>query len=336
VHARLARGVTTLSLGAVLILAGSPVVAQSPSPSSPAASPTPGSTPDTSIQPSPLPVVHHRVGGLGFDHPASWTVRPSGVEMRTITVEEFIGTAPSTAWCNETVNAVTCEVDLALEPGTVSVVIEDVGGPPMPDPFERAQDPPPGTAVVYVDGVPALLTRESDTFDPSASHAVSLFVPYPDRIIGGTRIRAEAEGPGEEVLWAQVDDLLASVHYEPALRSTDQMGDEAAAAAARQAIERLAESDPAFACFPRTPGASRSAVVRQLPFYSRLDRRLPVTCSTAIEGTPLELWKMALTSAWTAGPDRTAGSMTTTVWVGPDGDPGMTSGGGGDDPPYWP
>ena len=54
-----------------------------------------------------------------------------------------------------------------------------------------------------------------------------------------TTVRAEVQGPGEDLLWAQVDDLLASVHYEPALQPTDRM-DEAAGVArpGRQRAQR--------------------------------------------------------------------------------------------------
>ena len=336
-QARLARGVTTLALGVALILAGSPVVAQSPSPASATASPAPGSSPGpTSIQPSPVPVVHRRVGRVGFDYPASWTVRPSGVNMRYITVVEFIGTAPSTAGCTHTANSTSCGVDMALGPSTVSVLVEQFDGPTMADPFTRAEHASGETSVVQIDGAPALLTRTPSATDPTETSAVTLTVPDPGQLFAATTVRAEVQGPGEDLLWAQVDDLLASVHYEPALQPTDRMDEAAGVTAAARAIERLAKGDPTFACFPRTPGTSRAATVRRLPFYTRLDRRLPVTCSTAIEGTSLELWKMSLTSAWTAGPDRTAGSMTTTVWVGLDGEPGMTSSGEFDPPPYLP
>ena len=162
--------------------------------------------------------------------------------------------------------------------------------PVIDTPFERAEDPPPGTRVVDIDGVPAFLRREAD--------AIELFVPAPDDIFGGTRFRAGVLGPGEAAIWQQVEDLLASVHYEPPLQPTDRLGEEAAAAAARAVVEHKASQDGAYACFPRTPGRSRHAVVRRLPGYSRLHRKLPVTCSTEIEGTPLEVWKMTLTSSW--------------------------------------
>ena len=314
-------------LALVIVLPVSGVEVVTPSPSAPPTGAAPIVSTGPSPEPSPTAVVHHRVGRLGLDYPAEWTLRPADVLMRHTHVIEFIGTAPSTAGCT-TVGALTsCGVDHALEPGTVSVAVEEPGGPLTIDtPFERAEDPPPGTTVVEIDGVPAFLTREAD--------AIELFVPAPDRIFGGTRLRAMVRGPGDEALWEQVEGLLASVRYEPPLQPTDQLDEEAAAAAARAAVEQKASHDRAYACFPRTPGRSRHAVVQRLPGYSRLHRRLPVTCSTEIEGTPLEVWKMTLTSSWTDGPRRSAGSAAETVWIGPDGEYLTTSRGG--DPPYWP
>ena len=322
--------ISTIVASILALVIVAPASGQEIETSGPSATP-PGAAPSVSSRPAPEPsaeaLVHHRVGRLGLDVPAEWTVRPADVLMRSTHVIEFIGTAPSTAGCTTDGDLTRCGVDLALEPGTVSVAVEEPGGPVRIDtPFERAEDPPPGTTVVEIDGVPAFLTREAD--------AIELFVPAPDDIFGGTRFRAGVRGPGEAAIWQQVEDLLASVHYEPPLQPTDRLGEEAAAAAARAVVEHKASQDGAYACFPRTPGRSRHAVVRRLPGYSRLHRRLPVTCSTEIQGTPLEVWKMTLTSSWTDGPGRSAGSVAETVWIGPDGDYTTTSRGG--DPPYWP
>jgi hypothetical protein len=46
---------------------------------------------------------------------------------------------------------------------------------------------------------------------------------------------------------------------------------------------------------------------------------LAITCSTAIEGTTIELWRLTLTVTWTAAFDRTAGSASWLGWVELDG-----------------
>ena len=71
--------------------------------------------------------------------------------------------------------------------------------------------------------------------------------------------------------------------------------------------------------------------------YSALRKPLPVTCTTEIEPVPIGLWKMTLTESWTAASDRSAGSLTTTIWLAPDGTPGETDGGPAPSGiPYWP
>ncbi|MBX3031180.1 MAG: hypothetical protein KF809_13620 [Chloroflexi bacterium] len=284
-------------------------------------------------------LVHDVVGGLGFDRPAAWALRPSDVDMRYIRVLAFVGTAPSSAGCTTTPDTMTCGTDFALQPGTVSVAIEWVHGPPARrHPFDRAADPEPGTRVVFVDGMPAIRSGWPDHAPGADAPEMQLMVPFRDSIIGGTRFRARVQGPGADVLWQQVSAMLDSVHYEPALRPTEAMDAAAAAAAAARALDQLADGDRAYACFPREPGTSRKARVRKVPSYSRLRRAAPMTCTTTIEGMPLELWHMTLTQTWTDGPGRKAGALTTTVWVGLDGEPGWTMSGGSrtNRPPYWP
>ena len=177
-----------------------------------------------------------------------------------------------------------------------------------------------------IGGTPAFLTETAGTQDATAVREIALEVPDPAVTYTRTWLRAEIRGPGEDDLVAQVRALLASVRYEPALRSTSNLGAAAAAAAAARAVVRLAANDAAFGCFPRTPGASNRAVVRRLPFVSPLRKPLPVTCSTAIDGTPLELWRLRLTISWSAASDRSAGTTTVIAWAGLDGSPTETTG----------
>lgn len=346
--------VGVLGLGLVMVpAAGVTAAGPSPEPSSipsvgASAAPPVGVSAAPSVDPSLVPsmdppagatsapLVHEVVEGLGFDHPADWVLRSSDTDMRYTRVIGFLGTAPSTAGCTTSGDTTTCRVDFALEPGTVSIALETVSGPPaVGDPFERAADPEPGTHVVLVDGMPAVRSDDPTPTNDIGLPEMSLMMPARDRTFGGTRFRARVQGPGQEVLARQVAAMFDSVHYEPALRPTDTMDDATAGAAAARALEVLTANDRAFRCFPHEPGTSRTARVRRMPFYSRLRRPVRVTCTTTIEGTAMELWRMTLTQSWTDGPGRTAGTITTTVWVGLDGEPGMSSGGGGD-PPYWP
>ncbi|HEY5179553.1 MAG TPA: hypothetical protein VIJ07_07240 [Dermatophilaceae bacterium] len=44
-----------------------------------------------------------------------------------------------------------------------------------------------------------------------------------------------------------------------------------------------------------------------------------MTCRTAVEPVPIGLWRIVLSESWTADSDRSAGTLTTTVWLNPDG-----------------
>lgn len=287
---------------------------------------------------SPTPsLAHFHAGRIGFDYPAGWSVRPSGLRMHYVTVVAFVGTAPSTASCTSpTPNSVTCRTDFALAPGTVGVEVETQDGPPVTDPLTRAAHPEPGTQVVSIDGAPAFLSETPAAQVAPATRGLALEVPDPAVTYARTWLRAEIRGPGEDELVAQVQALFASVRYEPPLRPTSSLDAAAAAAASARAVAALAATDSAYACFPRVPGTSNHAVVRQLPFLSRLRKPLPVTCSTAIEGTPLELWRLRLTTAWVAARDRSAGTSTVIAWVGLDGNPTETTGSGAASIPHWP
>ena len=58
-----------------------------------------------------------------------------------------------------------------------------------------------------------------------------------------------------------------------------------------------------------------------------LTKPLAVTCSIEIEPVPIGFWRVSLIESWTAASDRSAGSLTTMIWLYPDGtEVGMTGG----------
>jgi hypothetical protein len=91
------------------------------------------------------------------------------------------------------------------------------------------------------------------------------------------------------------------------------------------------------AAFPSVPGATAAATVTQLPGLSALHEPLAVSCVSEIEPSAIGLWKVTLTGSWTAASDRTAGSLTTILWLSADGTPGAEeSGPMPSEVPYWP
>ena len=86
-------------------------------------------------------------------------------------------------------------------------------------------------------------------------------------------------------------------------------------------------NDPLYSCFPLEPGASATATVTPLPGVGPLRKPLEVTCSSAIAPDPMGLWRVTLTQSWSKAADRTAGELTTVLWVANDGSVSWTANG---------
>ena len=131
------------------------------------------------------------------------------------------------------------------------------------------------------------------------------------------QLDADIRGPGEDILRAQVEALVASLRFtpEPSPISDDPA---VAQAIARQALAEL-KSDPAYTCFPDEAGASRTTTITSLPFGPPLDDPVPVTCSAAIAPTDVGFWKVDLLTSWDAAEGRTQGANHIVQWLDPDG-----------------
>jgi len=284
----------------------------------------PGAVPSPAPSSPPAALAHLVADRIGFDYPAAWTQRtPPPGAAPPFGGLTFIGTAPSTGGCRSTgPNSSTCGPDFQLTPGSVSVAVYWQDGPMVIDPFAPVSDPGPGTHRVMIDNVPATLTDVHASPFATGAREILLTLPGPTFTAPPIFVRAETMGPSDDVLGAQVAALLASVHYEPALHPTASMDAAAATTAAAVAVSKL-RSDfagtgglPCFA-MPGTPVSS--AVLDTVPAGPELLKPLPVTCSTAIEGTAVEVWKFIVAISWTAAADRAAGSAELLTWVGLDG-----------------
>ena len=194
---------------------------------------------------------------------------------------------------------------------------------------DRSEDPTtldPAGRYVTVGGLPAILQDSGATLDWTLS--------VPGDIESRYLIHAEIKGPGEDGMRAQVEALVASITYDPPVPVLNPADGPRIAAIG---LAQASANDSSLACFPSVPGATATATIQQFPMYSALRKPLPVTCTTAIEPVAIGLWKMTLTESWTAAADRSAGSLTTTIWLAPDGTPGETQGGPApSEMPYWP
>jgi hypothetical protein len=255
-----------------------------------------------------------------------------------VTILAFLGTGSGLATCtaitpgpgDQFISGTQCGTDLHVDPGQVVVELSRQDGPPSSlSPIDPA-DPrgiADGGKYVTVGGLPAIYSE--GTSDGTISLDWTLSVPT--ELISRYRIHAQIMGPGVERMRAQVEALVASIKYDPAVPVLNP------ADGSRIAAIGLEKARADYACFPTVPGATATATITEFPMYSPMRKPLPVTCSMEIEPNLIGLWKMTLTWSWTAASDRFAGSLTETMWLSADGTPGATVGGPGpSEMPYWP
>jgi hypothetical protein len=298
---------------------------------------------DTSHAPTPAPtgLAHFDRDGLAFDYPAAWTATVSGQNMRYVAILDYVGTGSGLATCvpltpgpnDQFISGTFCEHNVTVGPGQVIVELSLPGGPVHLGPIDPS-DPSaldPAGKYVTVGGLPAIFSEGSAA---DAATTLDWTLSVPGQLGSRYQIHVEMKGPGLDLMRAQVEALVASLQYDPlvpVLKAVD--GPRIAAIG----LAKAAANDPSFACFPTIPGTSVAATVLQFPMYSPLHKPLPVTCSTQIAPNAIGLWKMTLTESWTAASDRSAGSLTTTLWLAPDGTPGPQDGGAApSEMPYWP
>ena len=298
----------------------------------------PNSGPAATAAPSGL--AHFDRDGLTFDYPASWSTSVSGLNMHYVTILDFLGTGSGLATCTTTtpgpsdqfLSETDCGSNLTVGPGQVVVELSRQDGPPHgPIDPTNASALSLGDKYVTVAGLPAIFRATSPR--SAADLALEWDLSVPGQLASQYMLRAEIKNPGADQMRAQVEALVASIRYNPPLPVLDPADGPRIAAIA---MPQIRHNDLSYACFPDVPGATATGVVSQFPGYSALHKSLPVTCSMAIEPNVLGLWKMTLTKSWTAASDRSAGSLTTTIWLSPDGTPGETDGATTSEIPYWP
>jgi len=281
-------------------------------------------------------LAHFDRDGLAFDYPASWNTSVSGLNMHYVTILDFLGTGSGLATCeaitpgpnDKFLSGSQCGANLTVGVGEVMVELSRQDGPPGPGPIDpgnpNALDP--RGKYVTVGGLPAVFQDSGATLDWTLS--------VPGQLISRYVIHAEIKDPGADTMRAQVEALVASIRYDPPVPVLNPADGPRIAAIG---LAQARSNDPALACFPSVPGTTASATITQFPGYSALHKPLPVTCGTEIAPVAIGLWKMTLTESWTAATDRSAGSLTTTLWLAPDGTPGTREGGPGpSEMPYWP
>jgi hypothetical protein len=268
---------------------------------------------------------------LTFNRPADWTWVPLEPEMSTkhLAVLGYLATIPidPDRICKGNAKRPKCNfANYHLQPGTLAVTI--MAGQGLSSDVWQDEVPADATELT-VGGMPALF-REKTGVDDRVIR--SWTVARPDAAGGWYQISAETRGPGEEEAWQQLDALIGSVAFEPAVaplptdkRSLTEM--------AFEAMQRLRDrrDGPDYDCFLDRPG-TRPGVVERLPGAPPLFGRLPVSCSFRAEATRWNMWRLRLRYSWAALGDRPAGSWTVTQWVTAEGKLGPSSSAGDEVP----
>ena len=237
----------------------------------------------------------------------------------------YLGTVDALAPCVTTSVAVgtqtECRDRYRLVPDSLVVTIRSNGNPGF-----NVLDRPPGVTPLTVGGLPGYRAVSSPAPDDTteAETIVTVTAAMPGSVDNFYTITAAIRGPDLDPLRAQVEAMITSLRYDPPVVPLAS-GPGAATTAATTALATLGKDSPDWACF--TPSRSRQMVVDSLPMGPKLAHPQLATCTTTIEATPLQLWRLTLTMRLSE-PDPQAGSgQTSVVWVNPDGTPGQTSGG---------
>jgi len=259
--------------------------------------------------------------GLVFDYPASWHVYHYDMFSSFSTLVAYLATVPVRDPCTRTVTSestsISCNASsYALEPDTLVVRLESWGFPG----FNILDADPGGGARTTVGGLPAIRAVEDRAF-AGTIRTITWTLARPGSVDNSYKITAELRGPDLDRLEAQVDAMVASLRYDPPV--VPLPAGPAGEAAMREAVARtlasLTTEYAGYGVFPTEPGTSRPCTVTQEPQGPELLRALDATCSTQVETTPLQLWKMTLTISWPATDAHAAGAQVRTIWLAPDG-----------------
>lgn len=282
-------------------------------------------------QPSPSPVgsapsgsVALDEGGLALEYPAAWRVFHYEEMSSFSHLIAYLATVDVPTPCVTSPVAggtqIECAYRFHLDPDTLVVDVEGNGWPG----FDILGHRPDGATLMTIGGLPAYVETIPAPPSVGADTAMRWTISRPGMVDNYFTITAMIRGPDIDRLKGEVEAMVSSLRYDPPVVPLPT-GSAAAEAAAANALSLLEKQSPAWACFPPRPGSGET-LVTSLPTGPALARPQLATCTTQIEATPIELWRMTLTIRLPE-PDSQAGSgETLVVWVNPDGTPGSVSG----------
>ncbi len=279
-------------------------------------SPSPTSLIDT---PTPAGLATFHENGLVFEYPAAWRVFHYSEVSSFSNLVAYLATVDVPDPCTRSANETSCSNRWRLDPDSLVVSVRSNGHPT----FDIMQGRPPGAQPMTVGGLPAYLEPESAAdLGLGADVGFIWTISMPGSVDNFYTISADIRGPDVARLRGEVDALVASLRYDPAVVPLSTVGG-AAALAASKALATMARDSPVWNCFPPGEG-TRQLVITALVMGPDLARPQLATCTTTIEATPLQLWRMTLTLRL-PHPDPQGGSgQTIILWVDADGTPGET------------
>lgn len=183
-----------------------------------------------------------------------------------------------------------------------------------------------------VAGLPALVASANGDIVPGSSEQalgarriVVWSIASQRRTSESTRVTAVFRGSDIETLQREVAKMIASMEAVPPVvpLATDQASRDAAVADAITELSEMAartEGDMSADCFTTTLDTPNAARISGTIFLGyRLTSPLDVRCSTHVEPTAFQVWRLTLRYEWDATTAYPAGSATNTLFLSPDG-----------------
>jgi hypothetical protein len=260
--------------------------------------------------------------GIAFDYPASWRAFHYQAISSFSNLIVYLGTVDVPNPCTTDGNTTSCGASFRLAPNSIVVAVSGIG---MPG-FNILDSHPPGSRALVIGGLPAYVEPQVPS-DPGvgADRTMSWTIARPGSVDNAFVIRADIRGPDVDGQAQQVEAVIASVRFDPPVVPLDP-GEAAAERAATAALATLARDDPAWACFSGKPGVRQMRISSFVSGPALVEPQV-ASCTTQIEATRLQLWRLTLTLRLDR-PDPTAGSgQRIVLWVNPDGTPGATTSG---------
>lgn len=281
-----------------------------------------GSPSTASVAGTPLPAgfATFHESGLVFEYPAAWRVFHYSEVSSFSNLIAYLATVDVPDPCTRSANETSCSSNYRLDPDSLVVTVRNNGNPT----FDILQGRPPGAQAMTIGGLPAYVEPESaQVLGSGADVGVVWTLSMPGSVDNFYTISADIRGPDTARLRGEVDALVASVRYDPPVVPLSTDGG-AAALAASKALATMAKDDPVWNCFPPA-GGTRQLLITALVMGPDLAGPQLATCSTTIEATPLQLWRMTLTLRLPHPDPEGGGGQTIILWVDADGTPGQTT-----------